>query len=194
MTEIKKPRHAGVFLLANYKCLLALAWAIHFQTVTHVGMEVLKCLVFITLCLEWLGTYLLVTAAVTAVQGAHAVTLGRCTRPLIAVDRESCWMTQRRAQDIRTDFAARIVVMAISTGHVQLSALGIEVFLAAIIGRHGFRVVWHLDVEIVASRQVSQVATDIRDIACFQLVSFFAIVCQALVCLLYTTDAADDRT
>ena len=83
--------------MLGYKCLLTLAWAIRFQTVAHVGMDVLKCLVFITLGLEWLGAYLLVTAAVTTVQGAHAVTLGGCASPLVAVDRESCWMAQCRA-------------------------------------------------------------------------------------------------
>ena len=63
------------FFLDGKQCLLALAWAIYFQTVAHVGVEVLERLVLVALSLEWLGSNLLVAATVTAVQRTHTITL-----------------------------------------------------------------------------------------------------------------------
>ncbi len=146
----KTPHRRGFFLLES-AVLFTLTRAIYFQAITHIGFKVFECLVLITLGLERFGTYLLVTATVAAVQGTHAVPLGVIRRPLVAEYRETSGMTDCRAQDVSTNVATGVMVVAIRTGHVELAALGVKVLLALVVGLNSTVVVRHLDVKLLAA-------------------------------------------
>jgi hypothetical protein len=74
-------------------------------------MEVLKGVILVFLRLEWLGSNLLVTTTVTALNGAQAAPLG-------TIDREVSGMTQCRAEQVSADTVTSVELMAIGTGHV----------------------------------------------------------------------------
>ena len=63
----KSPVETGLFYLTRVR-LFTLTRSVNFQTITHVGMEVLQSLVFIALSGEWFGANLLVTTAIATMQ------------------------------------------------------------------------------------------------------------------------------
>ena len=66
-------------------------------------MEEFQIGVFLALCLEWLGTNLLVTTTITTVDRAQRFT---AKRPFGAIHRETCGMTEAGTQYITTHFLA----------------------------------------------------------------------------------------
>ena len=58
------------------------AWAIHHDTVTHIGMEVLEIPVCFALQVKWLGPDLLIASLVASLQSTDATPFGTIDREM----------------------------------------------------------------------------------------------------------------
>ena len=107
-------------------------------------------------------------------QGAKAI-------PLQAPYREVGRVTQGRAEGISTDHATGIVLVAVGTGKVQLTTLGIEVMLATLVHGECARIIRNLDVELLAVGGGRHVGRNVCDGTLLPVQWLFTVLYPALV-------------
>src|SRR5205807_6814846 len=114
------------------------------QPVAHVRQVIFEIAVFLVLRIERHAADLAVAGGEAPAGRAHAAPFGTIYRHRIE-------KAERRRQYLGADPLARFLHMAGGAGEIELSAPGVEIFLAFLIGLERARIVRDLDVKRLAA-------------------------------------------
>ncbi len=71
--------------------------------------------------------------------------------------------------------------MTISTGHIQLATLGVEVILALLVSRHCSRIIGYNNVDDLSTCRVVHVGGDISEVTFLPIQWFLTVDCAACI-------------